>query len=732
MTTNFKVDGVDLDDRFAGKGLPEGAPGFIGIPGTVGFGVGICPADILPLGYTPLDGCFVPSHENYGNYLDSFGSQMVYIPRFYYRQSGNDPEDQTIDISPVPLEGYVLDRAFISSNHTPINFPAPEVGEYYPIRRVSTNVATGRSKGVHYSRFETTGSFSAEADPTNTFSRTDGGSFVVEGFTVGMSIRTIGMGVGNDQDGFSNVLFRTITAVTDSIITVSGTAVVLHNVAGGEEIRAKISMTVAPPGSTIYPSMTRNIGSFIDEEMETGTIVYMYKWTNSANNGLFTVVEVEDKIVWFELKDTAMVSETKNVSQTYDDVRIQSDFRPDPDMPGYVVKDGIFVDKFPVSGSDCISEAGKEPLTNGVAASETRTGWNDYADGTKIPGIELQGTILAARNVLEEPEVHAMPVWVWGMLMRLAICQAQNSGYQGGAGENVYDRAVCAWNSSNPESLLAGPGGNNYNGYDASRSWTGLTGSFYLSFAASSDITGASLTGSCVQGLDFVSHNGQKCGVCDMVGNLWEWMAGISTTRNFINDGIFIETIYNSTRRRFSDYVPSDYNAPYANETSVPGWANVTVVNGTWIATIDPGDVAVYRYATEYPPFSDEMIDINESTKSVHVDFDRNAAMIPVIGLASEDLLGEDAMWIARVNSTQFIADAGSIVRGGCYYQGTYTGGIVGAGLWSIAVATLANLDVDNQPWLLSPADGIEHFCARGVRLVPGHGVFEYEVRPPD
>lgn len=57
----------------------------IGIPGMMGFGVGICPPASLPAGFTPMSGCYDPSSPNYGNYTYLDGSVMVWIPKFYYR-----------------------------------------------------------------------------------------------------------------------------------------------------------------------------------------------------------------------------------------------------------------------------------------------------------------------------------------------------------------------------------------------------------------------------------------------------------------------------------------------------------------------------------------------------------------------------------------------------------------------------------------------------------------------
>jgi len=57
----------------------------IGTPGELGFGVGVCPPEILPSGFTPMQGYNNPASENYGNYQFTDGSVMVWIPKFYYR-----------------------------------------------------------------------------------------------------------------------------------------------------------------------------------------------------------------------------------------------------------------------------------------------------------------------------------------------------------------------------------------------------------------------------------------------------------------------------------------------------------------------------------------------------------------------------------------------------------------------------------------------------------------------
>jgi len=96
----------------------------IGIPGGVGFGVGICPPSLLPSGFDPLSGCDTRSHANYGNYQYEDGSVMCWIPKFYYKvgTGSNGLSVNVVDIkggasfantAAANAAGYALHRAFI-------------------------------------------------------------------------------------------------------------------------------------------------------------------------------------------------------------------------------------------------------------------------------------------------------------------------------------------------------------------------------------------------------------------------------------------------------------------------------------------------------------------------------------------------------------------------------------------------------------------------------------------
>jgi len=93
----------------------------IGVPGTAGFGVGICPS--LPSGFMPLAGYTDPTSANYGNYVFEDGSVMCWVPKFYYRiGTGNlfpinwgdiQPASAYANTAAANAAGYALHRAFI-------------------------------------------------------------------------------------------------------------------------------------------------------------------------------------------------------------------------------------------------------------------------------------------------------------------------------------------------------------------------------------------------------------------------------------------------------------------------------------------------------------------------------------------------------------------------------------------------------------------------------------------
>jgi hypothetical protein len=109
----FRVEDQDLDDRYVMRNSYSDLNcNNIGTPGRIGFGVGICLTNDLPAGMVPMEGCYDPANENYGNYIDADGSQMVYIPKFYTKITGT-----TVEISNAPLAGYALERAFIDGQN---------------------------------------------------------------------------------------------------------------------------------------------------------------------------------------------------------------------------------------------------------------------------------------------------------------------------------------------------------------------------------------------------------------------------------------------------------------------------------------------------------------------------------------------------------------------------------------------------------------------------------------
>lgn len=96
----------------------------IGIAGQQGFGVGVYggdPADLTAMGLAPMKGCKDPTSDNYGNYIHTNGSVMVFIPAFAIRiGNASAPlyskyEADTIEIGDVGLngkDGWAIPRGF--------------------------------------------------------------------------------------------------------------------------------------------------------------------------------------------------------------------------------------------------------------------------------------------------------------------------------------------------------------------------------------------------------------------------------------------------------------------------------------------------------------------------------------------------------------------------------------------------------------------------------------------
>jgi len=100
----------------------------IGTPGGMGFGAGICPTSLLPTGMTPMPGYDNLGSDNYGNYIFTEGSVMVWVPKFYYRIAhASNPTYGVHGVNSVDIKGidtyattalanaagYALHRAFI-------------------------------------------------------------------------------------------------------------------------------------------------------------------------------------------------------------------------------------------------------------------------------------------------------------------------------------------------------------------------------------------------------------------------------------------------------------------------------------------------------------------------------------------------------------------------------------------------------------------------------------------
>lgn len=94
----------------------------IGVPGTAGFGVGVCPAP--PSGFTAMTGCSNPASDNYGNYTYQDGSVMVWVPAFFYQVGALDAltikrYSKYPSVAAANAAGFALHRAFYDGTVQP-------------------------------------------------------------------------------------------------------------------------------------------------------------------------------------------------------------------------------------------------------------------------------------------------------------------------------------------------------------------------------------------------------------------------------------------------------------------------------------------------------------------------------------------------------------------------------------------------------------------------------------
>jgi hypothetical protein len=125
---NYQVDGTDIGSFLKRRLLPS-EYGKIGTPGTIGFGVGVCPPEQLPPGMTPMAGYDELESPNFGNYLDALGSHMVFIPKFWYKinnsssdlgvgNTGGNYIHITDDADYAATYGFALERCFVDDDIT--------------------------------------------------------------------------------------------------------------------------------------------------------------------------------------------------------------------------------------------------------------------------------------------------------------------------------------------------------------------------------------------------------------------------------------------------------------------------------------------------------------------------------------------------------------------------------------------------------------------------------------
>lgn len=127
----MSIDNSELLMLLGGK---KRAKQTIGVQGEIGFGGGLYggdPADLEAIGLSPLPNNDDPTNENYGSYVHTNGSVMLFVPAFCYRignpsaPSYTRDGDNALEIRDAKLgetDGFILHRAFIDGGKAKLGF----------------------------------------------------------------------------------------------------------------------------------------------------------------------------------------------------------------------------------------------------------------------------------------------------------------------------------------------------------------------------------------------------------------------------------------------------------------------------------------------------------------------------------------------------------------------------------------------------------------------------------
>jgi len=254
--------------------------------------------------------------------------------------------------------------------------------------------------------------FAATGD---TITRTDGTSFLADGFRIGMKI------IVRTAEDAGNIGTFTITAVTATVITVSEA---LTDTTVGTDTQARIfgeqweimTETITDDSTNLDflsagpDTITGDGTSFVTQGFREGMKIVVSSANTGANNGIYTIASVSATVITLDVNDvlTTDASDATAVLSTLTDFTIASYTSGSPGRTGFI---GLQIDPDHVDDRFAMITPAVKNANDGTAVQATTDGgldWWSFANSTGTTtaggtdGTRVGSTINNASSAIEQ------------------------------------------------------------------------------------------------------------------------------------------------------------------------------------------------------------------------------------------------------------------------------------------------------------------------------------------